>query len=105
MGNLEKPLTWGLVIVLLGYLFVANCECGEDATCPLNNGFNIGFEENSDDVKQEIGLEIQVEDENLKIDSIVDAVLENIDMEGDVDTVIEINIDLTQEAEKEETTE
>jgi len=41
MGNLEKPLTWGLVIVLLGYLFIVNCECGEESSCPLNNGFNI----------------------------------------------------------------
>ena len=41
MENLEKPLTWGLVIVLLGYLFIANCECGEESSCPLNNGFNI----------------------------------------------------------------
>ncbi|MFQ3332729.1 MAG: hypothetical protein ACI84S_000891 [Thalassomonas sp.] len=41
MGNLEKPLTWGLTILLLGYLFVANCKCGEESTCSLNNGFNI----------------------------------------------------------------
>ena len=41
MGNLEKPLTWVLGIVFVGYLFVANCECGEGNTCPLNNGFNI----------------------------------------------------------------
>jgi len=41
MGNLEKPLTWGLTILLLGYLFVANCKCGEESTCQLNNGFNI----------------------------------------------------------------
>ena len=41
MENLEKPLTWGLTILLLGYLFVANCKCGEESTCQLNNGFNI----------------------------------------------------------------
>ena len=41
MGNLEKPLTWGLTILLLGYLFVANCKCGEESTCSLNNEFNI----------------------------------------------------------------
>jgi len=41
MGNLEKPLTWALVIVFVGYLFAANCECGEESTCSLNNGFNI----------------------------------------------------------------
>ena len=41
MGNLEKPLTWGLVIVFVGYLFAANCKCGQESTCSLNNGFNI----------------------------------------------------------------
>ena len=30
MGNLERPLTWILVIGLLGYLFVVNCTCGEE---------------------------------------------------------------------------
>ena len=34
MGNLEKPLTWILVIGLLGYLFVANCTCGEEIPPP-----------------------------------------------------------------------
>ena len=40
MGNLEKPLTWGLVIVFIGYLFIANCKCGEESTWSLNDGFN-----------------------------------------------------------------
>ena len=99
MGNLEKPLTWGLVIVLLGYLFIANCDCGEEASCTANNDFNIESEVESDDVKQEIKVEIQIEDESLNVDSILGAVLENIDTEGNLDTVIKI--DLTEE----ETTE
>ena len=41
MENLKTPLTWVLGIVCVGYLFIANCECGEESTCPLNNGFNI----------------------------------------------------------------
>jgi len=41
MGNLEKPLTWILGIAFVGYLFMVNCECSEETTCPLNNGFNI----------------------------------------------------------------
>jgi hypothetical protein len=98
MGNLEKPLTWGLVIVLLGYLFIANCDCGEEASCTANNGFNIESANLDSEVKQEIRVEIQVEDENLNVDSIVDAVLEDIDMEGNIDTVIEIDLE-------EETTE
>ena len=92
MGKSEKPLTWILVIGILGYLFMGN----------------YGKTECSTEVKKEIRVEIkdwdeiQVEDENLNIDSMVDKVIENIDIEGDVDTVIEINIDLTEE---EETTE
>ena len=34
MGNLERPLTWILIIGLLGYLFVANCTCGEEIPPP-----------------------------------------------------------------------
>jgi len=98
MGNLEKPLTWGLVIVLLGYLFIANCDCGEEASCTANNGFNIESENLDSEVKQEIRVEIQVEDENLNVDSIVDAVLEDIDAEGNIDTIIKIDLE-------EETTE
>ena len=86
MGKFEKPLTWILIIGILGYLFMGNC-------CKT---------ERSTEVKKEIRVEIQVEDENLKIDSMVDTVIENIDIEGDLDTVIEINIDLIEE---EETTE
>ena len=41
MENIKTPLTWVLGIVCVGYLFIANCECGEESTCPLNNGFNI----------------------------------------------------------------
>lgn len=41
MENLKTPLTWVLGIVCVGYLFIANCECGEESTCLLNNGFNI----------------------------------------------------------------
>ena len=41
MENLERPLTWGLAIVLMGYLFIANCECGEGTICPVNSAFNI----------------------------------------------------------------
>ena len=100
MGNLEKPLTWGLVIVLLGYLFIANCDCGEESSCRANNDFNIESEVESDDVKQKIKVEIQIEDESLNVDSILGAVLENIDTEGNLDTVIKI--DLTEE---EKTTE
>ena len=92
MENLEKPLTWVLVIVLLGYLFIANCDCGEEASCTAKNGFNIQSENETIDVNQEIKIEIQVEDESLNVDSIADAVLEDIDMEGNIDTVIQIDL-------------
>jgi hypothetical protein len=98
MRNLEKPLTWALVIAVLGYLFIANCDCGEEASCTVNNGFNIESENETIDVKQEIRVEIQAEDKNLNVDSVVNGVLEDIDMENDIDTVIKIDLE-------EETTE
>jgi hypothetical protein len=57
MGNLEKPLTWGLTILLLGYLFIANCECSEESTCSLNNGFNISNTDINGDVLKIDALE------------------------------------------------
>jgi hypothetical protein len=84
MGNLEKPLTWGLVIVLLGYLFITNCDCGEESSCRANNDFNIESEVESDDVKQEI----QAEDENLNVDSMLGEVLERFDYpDGTYDSI------------------
>ena len=80
MGNLEKPLTWGLAIVLLGYLFIANCKCGEGTTCPTNNGFNMGHESDATS-EEDISVDIKVEDESINVDSIVDAVLEEIELE------------------------
>ena len=86
MKNLRKPLTWGLVIVLLGYLFIANCDC-EDASCTFfkcsNNELNI--ESENDTIKPQNKLiEIQAEDENLNSDSMA---------KGDIDTVIEIDLE------------
>ena len=80
MGNLEKPLTWGLAIVLLGYLFIANCECGEGTTCPLNSGFNMGYASDFQSAGA-ISLDIKVEDESIDVDSMVDAVLEEIELD------------------------
>jgi len=86
MKNLRKPLTWGLVIVLLGYLFIANCDC-EDASCTFfkcsNNELNI--ESENDTIKPQNKLiEIQAEDENLNSDSMA---------KGDIDTVIKIDLE------------
>ncbi|MDC0249334.1 hypothetical protein OAK24_00465 [Flavobacteriales bacterium] len=82
MGNLEKPLTWVLAIVLLGYLFIANCECGEGTTCTLNNGFNIGYESDTK-LAEDISVEIKVADKSIDVDSIVDAVLEEIELDAE----------------------
>ena len=69
MENIEKPLTWVLAIALLGYLFIANCECGEGASC-----------------------------EDKETIEMFEMMIEDIDTQGDIDTVIKI--DLTEEAKK-----
>ena len=69
MGKLETPLTWVLAIGFVGYLFIANCECGENSTCSLNNGFNFESPAKNDAV-----LDLQapeVEETNDSIDTIV----------------------------------
>jgi len=73
-------------------LFIANCDFWEETSCKANNDFNIDFEDDAADVKQEIRVEILVEDENVNIDSIVDLGLADIEMEGNIDTVIKIDL-------------
>jgi hypothetical protein len=70
MGNLERPLTWGLGLLFILGLFIVNCECGDDTTCPLNNAFNItnsgvnadALEVDVPETVTEVTVEVIVED-------------------------------------------
>ena len=93
MGNLEKPLTWGLTILLLGYLFVANCKCGEESACQLNNGFNISntdvnvdvlkidAPENVEEVKAEATISDPTIAEETNVDSSEAEIEEEVEIE------------------------
>ena len=91
MGNLEKPLTWGLVIVFVGYLFIANCECGEGSTCPLNNGFNISNTDINVDVLkvdapetvEEVEVEATISDTTIVAETNIDSA--EVEIEADVE--------------------
>ena len=91
MENLERPLTWGLAIVIMGYLFIANCECGEGTICPLNSAFNIsssGVNANALEVDvpetvTEVTVEVTVEDGDAAM------AIETSDDETDVSVEIE----------------
>ena len=85
MENLEKPLTWGLTILLLGYLFVANCKCGEESTCQLNNGFNISNTDINVDV---LKLDAPGTIEEVKVEAII--------IDSDTTIAEEINIDSSE---------
>jgi len=91
MGNLEKPLTWGLVILFVGYLFMANCECGEGSTCALNNGFNIS---NTDINVNVLKVDVSENVEEVKVEATI----------SDTTIAEETNID-SSEAEIEEEVE
>ena len=86
MGNIEKPLTWVLIVVSLGLLFTENLQ---NLDLKIENGI---YGTHITDNEVEIKDGKLSEDINLNIDSIVDAVLENIDMQLDEDTVIKINL-------------
>ena len=81
MGNIEKPLTWVLIVVSLGLLLMENYQ---NLDLKLENG-NSTYE-NKAEIK-DINLS---QDMNLNIDSIVSAVIENIDMKIGGDTAIKI---------------
>ncbi len=88
MGNIEKPLTWVLVIVLLGYLFATNIGSENDSSFTIKNP-KMGSVEIIDTPTGEKKC-VKIEDDSLNVDSIIDAVLEDIDIDGDVDTLIEL---------------
>ena len=88
MGNLEKPLTWILIIVLLGYLFATKIGSENDSSFTIKD-LKMGSVEIIDTPTGEKKC-VKIEDDSLNVDSIIDAVLEDIDMEGDVDTLIEL---------------
>ena len=88
MGNIEKPLTWVLVIVLLAYLFATNIGSENDSSFTIKD-LKMGSVEIIDTPDGEKKC-IKIEDDSLNVDSIIDAVLEDIDMEGDVDTLIKL---------------
>ena len=89
MGNLERPLTWGLAIVLMGYLFIANCECGEGTICPLNSAFDIsssGINANALEVDvpetvTEVTVEVTVEDAAVAIETSDDGTDVSVEIE------------------------
>lgn len=89
MGNLERPLTWGLAIVLMGYLFIANCECGEGTICPVNSAFNIsssGINANALEVDvpetvTEVTVEVTVEDAAVAIETSDDGTDVSVEIE------------------------
>jgi len=99
MGNLEKPLTLGLAMLFIVGLIIMNCECGEGKGCSINGSFNFSNAGGNADAVSEIEVEIKKDDEALNVDSVIDAVLEGIQLEGDVDSVVEISIDLTEQEE------
>ena len=72
MGNLERPLTWGLGILFILGLFIVNCECDESTTCTLNKTFNISSSElNADALEIDVAeatVEITVEDTTVVIE-------------------------------------
>ena len=89
MGNIEKPLTWVLVIVLLGYLFATNIGSENDSSFTIKD-LKMDRVEIIDTPAGEKKC-VKIEDDSLNVDSIIDAVLEDIDMK--IDTLIEIELE------------
>ena len=105
MGNIEKPLTWVLVIILLGYLFVTNFGSENNSSFTIKDP-KIGIAAMSKSspnllesvtVEKEVTLEIQLEDDSLNVDSIIEAAIKDIDMKSKINNVIKIDLEETTE--------
>jgi len=73
MDKLETPLTWALVILILGYFIVGNC-CKVQPNDQTNNGFSWSTADSEVQVEIEI-----ITDTDINVDSIIDAVLAEVD--------------------------
>ena len=91
MENIEKPLTWILVMVLLGYLFTTNIGSENDSSFTIKDP-KMDSVEIIDTPAGEKKC-VKIEDDSLNVDSIIDAALEDIDMKGNIDTLIEIELE------------
>ena len=85
MENLEKPLTWILIIVLLGYLFATNIGSENNFSFTINNP-KMDSVEIIDTPAGKIKC-IKIEDDSLNVDSIIDAVIEEIDIKSNTDSI------------------
>ena len=85
MENLEKPLTWALVIILLGYLFTTNIGSENNFSFTINNQ-KMDSVEIIDTPAGKIKC-IKIEDDSLNVDSIIDAVIEEIDIKSNTDSI------------------
>ena len=74
MGKLETPLTWALAILVLGYFIAGNC-CKVQSNDQTNNGFS--WSTASDKVT--VDVEIITEDIAINVDSIIEAVMQEVD--------------------------
>ena len=74
MGKLETPLTWALTILILGYFTLNNC-CKVESNDAINNGFS--WSTPSGEVKEEV--EMITTDNAINVDSIIEAVLQEVD--------------------------
>mgnify|MGYP006112052807 CR=1 FL=1 len=95
MGNLEKPLTWALIIILLGYLFVTNFGSENNSSFTIKDpkmGTSSANLLESETIEKEVILDIQLEDDSLNVDSIIEAALKDIDMKSNIDAVIKIDL-------------
>ena len=85
MENLEKPLTWILIIVLLGYLFATNIGSENNFSFTINNP-KMDSVEIIDTPVGKIKC-IKIEDDSLNVDSIIDAVIEEINIKTNTDSI------------------
>lgn len=100
MGNLEKPLTLAFAILFIVGLIIMNCKCGEGQPCSINGSFNFSKAGVNECAVSEIEAEIITGDEAmLDLNSVIDTLLREIQLEGDLDTAVEISIDLTEQEE------
>ena len=86
MGKLEKPLTWVLIIGILGYLFMGNC-CKTNSECDSENSFN--WSEKVQDSEIEVKVIATDSDTDINIDSMITVVVNELEGDSTMEIMLE----------------
>ncbi len=88
MGKFEKPLTWILIIGILGYLFMGN-SYKTNSECDSKNSFNWSEKVQDSEIEVKIIATDSDTDININIDSMLNIVVNELEGDSTMEIMLE----------------